>query len=260
MLFEETLNQGASLITLLATTGGPENIGQWYWASSAFNITNKYNGIPFLLAPNCHQGEVNNPDFQSAMRKLLVYPEGGIIGTIAPTEGSEQHKNGYLLFRAHEMIYGDSNINYGMIFKLLKSEIIDNPTWPWLEFFANGLTFFGDPALPPSVYTKNPPAAKENIADGYKLLGNYPNPFNPGTEICYKLPVESSVTLRIYDVTGLQVRNLNYSSQSAGYKSIWWDGKNERGISVSGGVYLYSVEFSSSEGNVSRYSKMILLK
>ncbi len=259
-LFEETLNQGASVITLLATIGGPANLGGWYWESSAFNITNKYNGIPFLLALNCHQGEVNNPDYQSAMRKLLVYPEGGIIGAIAPTEGSEQHFNGYFLCMAHELIYSDEDINYGKIFKMMKHEFTNNP--PWLEFFSNGLTFFGDPSLPPSVYTKIHPAAEENIAAGYKLLGNYPNPFNPGTNICYKLPVESSVTLRIYDITGLRMRSLNFAPQSAGYKSIWWDGKNENGTTVSGGVYLYSLEFRPVEGNnVSiEHGKMILVK
>ncbi|MBK7253779.1 MAG: hypothetical protein IPI04_07625 [Ignavibacteria bacterium] len=42
----------------------------------------------------------------------------------------------------------------------------------------------------------------ENLPSGYKLMQNYPNPFNPSTKIKYEIPVNSNVTIKIYDVKG----------------------------------------------------------
>jgi len=72
-----------------------------------------------------------------------------------------------------------------------------------------------------------------------KLHGNYPNPFNPITSISFSLPVNSAVTVDIYNVKGQQVTTLTASDLSAGVHSITWNGTDETGKTVGSGVYMY---------------------
>ena len=78
------------------------------------------------------------------------------------------------------------------------------------------------------------------------LLPNYPNPFNPETWIPYQLAENASVTLTIYDMTGVVVRRLDLGHRLAGYytnrgKAAHWDGRNESGEPVASGVYFYQL-------------------
>ena len=79
-----------------------------------------------------------------------------------------------------------------------------------------------------------------------KLLPNYPNPFNPDTWIPYQLSEASTVTVKIYDVTGSLVRTINVGHKPTGYhltreRAIYWNGRNEKGESISSGVYFYTL-------------------
>jgi hypothetical protein len=153
-LFEDVLNSGVSLISMLSTSGGPVDLGGFYWNSenTNFNFIN-ITKLPFLLGTNCLQGSVADVKWgyrQSAMRQLMVYDNGGIIGSIAPTEGTVQRINGVLLNLAHDKIFEDNVVNVGQLHQVLKTEIIDN--YPTHEFYANGLTLFADPSMLLSVY------------------------------------------------------------------------------------------------------------
>ena len=79
-----------------------------------------------------------------------------------------------------------------------------------------------------------------------KLLPNYPNPFNPDTWIPYQLSEGATVTVKIYDVTGSLVRTIEVGHKPGGYyltreRAVYWDGRNEKGESVSSGVYFYTL-------------------
>jgi hypothetical protein len=88
------------------------------------------------------------------------------------------------------------------------------------------------------------------------LHENYPNPFNPNTTIGYALPAESKVVLTIYNSAGQKVRTLVNTLQSAGEKTVQWNGTNNRGEKVTSGIYLYRLE----AGNFVQTRKMILMK
>ena len=80
-----------------------------------------------------------------------------------------------------------------------------------------------------------------------KLLPNYPNPFNPETWIPYQLAEAAHVRIRIYDVLGHLVRELDLGEQPAGnylsrQHAAYWDGQNDMGEVVSSGVYFYTLE------------------
>lgn len=103
----------------------------------------------------------------------------------------------------------------------------------------------------------------ELLPDRYALFGNFPNPFNPVTLIKYALPKASSVTLKIYNILGEQVKTFNFESKEAGYHHILWNGLNENGNRAAAGMYLYefkAISQSADHENFQKNGKMILLK
>ncbi len=92
----------------------------------------------------------------------------------------------------------------------------------------------------------------------FKLLNNYPNPFNPSTRIAFQLPQDSNVRIDIYNMTGQLVRRLTGVGQSfpAGEHQLTWNGKNDAGDDVSSGIYLYRM---STAGYVKTH-KMTLMR
>ena len=96
----------------------------------------------------------------------------------------------------------------------------------------------------------------EGIPDEFALHENYPNPFNPSTQIRFDLPEISNVTLTIYNLLGQKVKTFNMQSTQAGYHALNWNATNDLGAPVSAGVYLYQLQ---TEGFI-KTKKMILLK
>ena len=94
------------------------------------------------------------------------------------------------------------------------------------------------------------------VLDDYKLIKNYPNPFNPVTTLRYDLPENSHVNITIYDMLGRQVKNLINQTQDAGYRSVRWNATDDYGKPVSAGIYLYQIQ----AGEFVQTKKMMLLK
>lgn len=88
------------------------------------------------------------------------------------------------------------------------------------------------------------------------LYQNYPNPFNPSTAISYNLTKSTNVTLKIYNIQGQEIKTLVNDFQTAGMKSVVWDGLDNSGQKVTSGVYIYQIE----SGNFSLAKKMILVR
>lgn len=98
-----------------------------------------------------------------------------------------------------------------------------------------------------SHFTENP-----NLPDSFLLKQNFPNPFNPTTQITYELPQQSDVTLQIFDLTGRQVATLvNNESVSAGTHTVNFDATN-----LSSGMYIYRLQ----AGSVVLSRKLTLIK
>ena len=79
------------------------------------------------------------------------------------------------------------------------------------------------------------------------LLQNFPNPFNPETWIPYTLADDAEVKVRIYDVQGVLVRQLDLGRQRTGrylgrQAAAYWDGRDQFGASVASGVYFCTLE------------------
>ena len=88
------------------------------------------------------------------------------------------------------------------------------------------------------------------------LLQNAPNPFNPDTVFRFGLPQAGQVKLDIYDLTGRHVRTLVDGMVGAGWQTVVWDGRGDRGERVASGVYFCWFE----AGGVSESRKVVILK
>ncbi len=90
-----------------------------------------------------------------------------------------------------------------------------------------------------------------NIPDGFKLYQNFPNPFNPSTNIKYQIPKNSFVTLKVFDILGREISTLVNENLNAGEYIISFSGEN-----LSSGMYFYKI----SSDEFTDVKKMILLK
>ena len=90
----------------------------------------------------------------------------------------------------------------------------------------------------------------------FSLYQNYPNSFNPVTNISYDLTEKSFGNITIYDLLGNVVNNLVNTNQLSGYKTIQWNATNNEEQPLSAGVYLYSID----RGEYSQIREMVILK
>ena len=94
------------------------------------------------------------------------------------------------------------------------------------------------------------------IPNAFALHGNYPNPFNPTTQIRFDLPYRGNVNIHIYNMLGQKVKVFSMPNTPPGRHAITWNSTNQKGQALSAGVYLYQM---ISEDFV-KTRKMILLK
>ncbi len=93
------------------------------------------------------------------------------------------------------------------------------------------------------------------------VFQNYPNPFNPETWFPYNLAEQADVTVKIYDIGGGLVRQLNVGLQELGNyqsqdKAAYWDGRDASGTRVASGIYFYTF----TAGDFQSTRRMVILK
>ncbi|GEM_PF-5243928 len=114
-------------------------------------------------------------------------------------------------------------------------------------------------------------ALEGNEADGLAAFGprvdagdvtpltlhqNFPNPFNPGTEVSFVLPEGAAVNIAVYDVAGRLVKVLIDEPLCEGPHGVWWDGRNGAGWRVSPGIYFCVMR----AGSAVRTRKLVLVR
>ena len=96
----------------------------------------------------------------------------------------------------------------------------------------------------------------KTVLNHFELLHNYPNPFNPTTNIDYYTSKDGHIKLVIHDIIGREIISLVNGFQKSGYKTAVWNGKNDLGYPVSAGMYFYTIQAK----NYVQTKKMLLLK
>lgn len=90
----------------------------------------------------------------------------------------------------------------------------------------------------------------------FKIIGNYPNPFNPSTKIEVSLMKPANVNIKIFDINGEEVYNMINSRLSEGNHVFEWNSVNDQGTAVNSGVYFMRIDV----GGLIEAKKMMLVK
>ena len=90
------------------------------------------------------------------------------------------------------------------------------------------------------------------VPEEFKLLGNYPNPFNPTTTIKFTMPIKGDVILQVFDVLGRLVSSQNLGTRETGVQEVTFNASH-----LASGVYNYRLQNSAKQVVAGR---MMLLK
>jgi hypothetical protein len=115
---------------------------------------------------------------------------------------------------------------------------------------APDLGAFESPAIPSAVSNDG------GAMPEFRLLLNFPNPFNPSTHIVYVIPTRGNVAIRIYDLRGSLVREMPGQEQDAGSHAVEWNGEDAHARAVAAGVYFARVTFNGQ----ARTGKLVLVR
>ena len=130
----------------------------------------------------------------------------------------------------------------------------------WYAFFDNGFGLNNPQYVMgcASLYEYEETSTDDDIViNCNKLIGNYPNPFNPATTISFSTTEYTENTeISIYNLKGQKVKTLVNNKLDEGSHHVVWDGTNENNQPVSSGVYFYKLQ----TGTYSAVKKMILMK
>jgi hypothetical protein len=96
----------------------------------------------------------------------------------------------------------------------------------------------------------------EILANNFNLYSNYPNPFNPSTNIRYSIPTAGNVTIEIYNSLGQLVNTIVNQYQESGTHNVVWNGTDMSGQKLSSGIYIYKL----NTNNYVSSKKMVLIK
>jgi hypothetical protein len=152
----------------------------------------------------------------------------------------EWFSNGYLAIDQGPIICMIENYRTGLLWKyFMQNNDVKNGL--------NKIPFFTDP---------NDINEDTFIDSDFKLIGNYPNPFNGETKIEFYVSKPVDFTIRIFDMLGQNLKTLNARNISEGLNSIVWNGRDDFGNLLASGTYFY-IFFNLKN----KYAgKMILLK
>ena len=116
---------------------------------------------------------------------------------------------------------------------------------------ASGILLRSGNASYSNTITSTVKGENEFIPKKFLLYQNYPNPFNPSTVINYQIPVNSHVTLKVYDAIGREVATLVNEVNEAGYYSVQFDAAR-----LSSGMYVVRLQ----SGEKIQVKKMMMMK
>lgn len=122
---------------------------------------------------------------------------------------------------------------------LVRSDKEERPAIQWLRDYLDA-------------YETSAAEFAETSPQKYQLSNNYPNPFNPSTQISYRISEASDVTLKVYDITGRHIQTLvNSTAQSPGHYTVMFEA-----VDLASGVYLYRLQ----AGSYTDVKRMMLVK
>ncbi len=132
---------------------------------------------------------------------------------------------------------------------------LQDPNGTWTSGSIGNFSLVTNPG---NANSKPNPTSVENeiVPLKYQLYNNYPNPFNPSTNIAFEIAQPEFVSLKVFNINGELIRTVVNENLPAGRFENVWDGKDESGNQVSSGIYLYRL----TAGKFDKSARMILMK
>jgi hypothetical protein len=96
-----------------------------------------------------------------------------------------------------------------------------------------------------------------SVPENFSVSDNYPNPFNPSTQVEISLPKDSDISFKVYSINGVEIYSYTQNNVTMGKYTVKWNGKDSYGRSLPSGIYLY--EFKAGD-QFHQTKKMTLLK
>lgn len=171
-----------------------------------------YQGNGFEMVRVNELKEITLFGFTTILKGFVFYFAFDSTDTTGLDRNSDYLAKGFgLIYRGGGDLVGNINLTGAVINGILYGDTTDIVTYI-------------DDLLPPLPYD-------------FKLFQNYPNPFNPSTTIKFVLNELNNVTVRVYNILGNEIKLLLKKNLSAGEYNIQWDGKDDEGNTLSGGIY-----------------------
>jgi hypothetical protein len=203
-------------------------------------------------------------------RNMMIRAYGydyGVVNTLTrKMKLNKRSFESYAVYRFLQVYHNNQNYWYQLTNTVTDTTYIDD-SWGALnpgeyQYAVTSLHTNGVESVPSfsNVITKTTPADSEEdiILAENLLLDNYPNPFNPETEIRFNtIPNSGHTEISIYNLRGRKIRTLVNEILPAGIQSVIWNGKNDEGSSVSSGIYFYKMHQGGEKIGI---KKCLLLK
>jgi hypothetical protein len=154
------------------------------------------------------------------------------------------------------IMISSSHVAREIYFENTKGDMLPPPVGTWISMPLVKYPHNGDIKRITLKRASADPGSFPVVPATYVLENNFPNPFNPATNIRYGVPRRSYVTLAVFDILGRKIRTLVAGESLEGTFTVRWDGRDDDGRNISSGVYFYRM----TAGSYVMSKKMILLK
>ncbi|MCI0473049.1 MAG: T9SS type A sorting domain-containing protein, partial [Ignavibacteria bacterium] len=242
-LQDKTLYKWRARLMYDMTDGTPQRYSRWFYGPggrglACFQVSNDDNPLPVQLRSFTGEAKVNNilldwvtikeynnAGFQVENMKADAYSQNwesrGFVQSIGNTNEPTEYK------------FEDRNKSRGVyLYRLKQIDLNGN----YHYYYLNSSISIGVPGK-------------------FELSQNYPNPFNPTTKITFSLPNDSRVTLKVYDISGREMKTLiNGEVKTADWYTVEFSGAG-----LSSGVYFYRL-IADGINKYTTVKKMMLIK
>lgn len=207
--------------------------------AAGVRVTGSTLRLPIVLRGSVNGAFSVEMDVKSVNTNVLTF-----AGTRSTGEGSLMSSNGAT---GRVVLASAGKFNDGDVVGYLEFNVVADGV---AEVALENVTVNDEPMGAYSTRFPTGVASVDGTSRGYALEQNTPNPFNMGsvsaTEIRFSLGAQESVTLRVFDVLGNEVRTLaSGETFIAGPNSVKWDGRDNAGNVVANGFYYYQISTAS---------------
>ncbi|MBN1894002.1 discoidin domain-containing protein [bacterium] len=219
--------------------------------SSAGNDTACIADFRVLQANGCIHAPILLPRLNKVMKTGHYYE----IDIIPSSETNEAP----ILFRKKPAevefipITGFRPNSYRLIKELVKT---DETNLYYCGAFHEGKEVYGD-TISISALTTGVSGKPGSVQpESFELQGNFPNPFNPGTYLVFRIPQSGEAAIEVFDMLGRKIRSIEPQIYPAGTHRVYWNGSDDAGNPMPSGVYAVAVK----SGGVQRFRKILLVR